>query len=420
MTMLVGRRRVGKTELLKYCYRDDPNFLYFFCSRKSEILLCEEFKEILAAKISIPLWIKLDNFLGILEFLFRSSDDKPLTIVLDEFQDLNYISPAIFSGIQNLWDTYKDKSKLHLICCGSLYSLMCKLFEHSKEPLFGRADTKIVLKPLQPQYLRELLITKKKYNPRNLLDVYTIVGGVPRYLELFDKYHSWELSDILNIILCDNSFFLNEGKNVLIEEFGKEYKTYFSILALLASGHTSRSSIESVLQNSIGGYLDNLEHDYAIIKKYKPIFAKENSRMQKYCITDNFINFWFRYFYRHNTAIAIGNFQYVKDHIIRDYDTYSGRYLEQLIQDILAASGKYNEIGSYWDKNNNNEIDVVAVNTYEKKLVFCDIKLQTKNLNEYLLRQKATKLVQQHPGYTIEYRGYALEHLDVLIDQLKI
>jgi AAA+ ATPase superfamily predicted ATPase len=419
LTLLVGRRRIGKTELLKHAYQEDDNFIYLFCARKSEALLAEEFIGLLSAKLDLPTWIKKDSLLAIFEFLLQAAIDKPLTIAMDEFQDLRYINSAIFSDLQNLWDSYKNKTKLHLICCGSIYSIMCKLFEDHKEPLFGRADHKILLKALQPQYLRQILVDEKKYSPGNLLNIYTIVGGVPRYLELLYKQHAWELDEILDVILEENSFFLNEGKDVLIEEFGKEYKTYFSILSLIASGKTSRPAIESVLQNiTIGGYMDNLEHQFSIIQKYRPIFAKENSRNQKYFINDNFLNFWFRYFYRHSTALAIGNFKYVKERIKEDFITYSGKYLEKLIRELLAASNQYNQIGNYWESDNSNEIDVVACNDYEKKLLICDVKLQAENLNAYLLETKAKRLVQQSSNYSIEYGKYSIEDLDNLIDNL--
>jgi len=122
---------------------------------------------------------------------------------------------------------------------------------------------------------------------------------------------------------------LDEGKNLLIEEFGKEYTTYFSILSLISSSKTARSEMESILEKNIGGYLDRLENEYSIIKKVKPIFAKEGSRTVKYEIIDNFFNFWFRFIYKYKSTIEIENYEYVKEIIKRDFSTYSGRFLEK-------------------------------------------------------------------------------------------
>lgn len=106
-----------------------------------------------------------------------------------------------------------------------------------------------------------------------------------------------------------NSLFIEEGKNLLIEEFGKDYGIYFSILSLIASGKTSRPAIESILETTVGGYLDRLENDFGLIKKIRPVLAKPNSRMVKYSVEDNFLNFWFRFIFKHRSAIEIGNSQ---------------------------------------------------------------------------------------------------------------
>lgn len=99
---------------------------------------------------------------------------------------------------------------------------------------------------------------------------------------------------------------------MLIEEFGKEYGMYFSILELISVGKTRRNEIESILQKNVGGYLERLEKDYAVSKKFKPINAKPESKLQKYHIKDLFLKFWFRFIYCNRTAVETGNFTYIK------------------------------------------------------------------------------------------------------------
>jgi AAA+ ATPase superfamily predicted ATPase len=419
MTLLVGRRRVGKTTLIKEAYKDATDFFYFFVSRKSETLLTEEFVSTINQQLVIPDWANPQTIKDVLTFLLEESCKRPMTVVFDEFQDFVYIDKAIYSDLQNLWDTYKNKSKMHLIVCGSIYSIMCKLFENSKEPLFGRADRKIYLKPLSPIDIKAILSASKVYSANNLLTVYTITGGIPRYLELLHNAKAWIMHNILNTMLSEESFFINEGKDVLIDEFGKDYKTYFSILSLLASGKTSRSELESIMQvQSLGGFIEKLEDEFEIISKHKPILNKPNSKQIKYFIKDNFLNFWFRYFYKNQSAIEIGNYAYVKKEIEQDFSTYSGKYLEKLITELLAMSGDFNMVGSWWQSGNKNEIDIVAINEREKRILFCDIKLQAQKLNLEALKFNAQYLLQENPGYTAEYRGYGLDNLDsILLDK---
>ncbi|PIW59115.1 MAG: ATPase, partial [Candidatus Omnitrophica bacterium CG12_big_fil_rev_8_21_14_0_65_50_5] len=222
---------------------------------------------------------------------------------------------------------------------------------------------------------------------------------------------AFSLEGILDFMMGNNSPLIHEGKNLLIEEFGKEYGTYFSILELISVGKTSRSEIESVLESDTGGHLDRLERDYVIIAKYKPIDAKPNSRFQKYRIIDNFLNFWFRFIYRNRSAIETGNFDYVKDVVKRDYSTYCGRMLEYFYHNVFAETGKYNRIGSYWEKGNSNEIDLVAVNDMKKEVVVADIKLNKEKIDLNGLKEKSGRVIAAYPKYQFEWLSLSLEDI---------
>ena len=210
-----------------------------------------------------------------------------------------------------------------------------------------------------------------------------------------------------------NSPLLNEGRNLLIEEFGKEYGTYFSILELISVGKTGGSEIQSILESDIGGYLDRLEKDYAVIEKYKPINAKPNSKAQKYKITDNFLNFWFRFIYRNRSAVETGNFDYIRDIIRRDYSTYAGHILEQFYRALLAETGKYNRIGSYWEKDHLNEIDIVAMNDMKKELLIAEVKMKKAKIDLVALKEKSKALLASYPKYKVEWKGLGLEDVDL-------
>ncbi len=189
-----------------------------------------------------------------------------------------------------------------------------KLFEHSKEPLLGRATQKIHLKPFSINTLKEILSHySPNYCEEDLLAFYLFTDGVAKYIQLFVQQKAFTKDKMLDVIFSQDSLFLKEGKNVLIEEFGKEYGMYFSILSLLASGKTSRPEIESITESTVGGYLEKLEKDYQIFTKKRPVLAKATSRNTKYFIDDNFLSFWFRFIYKYNSAIEINNFELVKE-----------------------------------------------------------------------------------------------------------
>jgi AAA+ ATPase superfamily predicted ATPase len=411
MTMLIGRRRVGKTTLCLHPFSKDT-VIYFFVSKKSEPLLCEEFVEELSSKLSIKIIGKITKFEELFEYILQLGQTHSFTLIIDEFQEFFNINASIYSSIQKLWDLNKLHTHIHLITCGSVYSLMNKIYENNKEPLFGRCDFKINLKPFSISVLKEILQDNKAYSPHHLLDFYVLTGGVAKYIELFALEQKFDLDSMINAIVEPNSMFLDEGKNRLIEEFGKEYGTYFSILSLIASSKTSRSEIESILEKNISGHLWRLEHDYNIIKSIKPIHAKINSKVQKYEIIDNFLAFWFRFIFKYQSLIEAENFNRLKEIIKRDISTFKGKFLEKLFVELLKEKQMFTAIGSYWERNHRNEIDIVAIDDIDKKLLVCEVKLNEKRLNYNDLVLKAQKLTQLYKNYTVEYKLLSLKDIE--------
>lgn len=266
LTVLTGRRRVGKTMLAKK-YAENKQNLYLFISKKSEKLLCQEFLELYEIFSKEQHIGKIDRFIDIFELLLKHGINNRFVLIIDEFQEFYNVNQSIYSEIQKIWDQYKFQTNCHIIFIGSGYSLMVKIFQDSKEPLFGRADKIFYLKPFKIKTIAEILSDNKKYSNLNLFYSYLFTGGIPRYLEIMAAEKSFSLEKIISSILKKDSMFINEGKTLLIQEFGKDYGTYFSILELISEGKTSRSEMESIFEKSIGGYLERLENEYDVIKK---------------------------------------------------------------------------------------------------------------------------------------------------------
>jgi len=414
MTMILGRRRVGKTALSLQNYTNDPK-LYFFISRKSETLLCEEFIEEIETKLDRKVIGSITTFEDIFSFVIEIAKSKKITLIIDEFQEFYKINASIYSSIQKIWDLNKASTHLHFIACGSIYSLMKKIYEDQKEPLFGRADYKINLKPLNVSVIKQVLSDYDHYSSKNLLDFYILTGGIAKYIELFVLYQSFDLETMIERIVSQNSLFLDEGRNRLIEEFGKEYATYFSVLSLIASSKTSKPAIESIIGKNISGHLFRLEHDYNIIKSIKPINSKPNAKLQKYQIEDNFLNFWFRFIYKYQSIIEAENYTRLKTIIFRDFDTFRGKFLEKLFIDLLKEKQKYTKIGSWWQKGNKNEIDIVAIDDIDKELLICEVKLSKSRLNKNKLILKSSALIEQFSGYTVKYQLLSIDDIEIFL-----
>lgn len=411
MTFMVGRRRIGKTRLLINAYKYSI-CLYFFVAKKSESLLCEEFVEEVKNKLNIPIFGSITTFKDLFSLLMNLSKERHFTLIIDEFQEFDSVNSSIYSDMQNIWDSNKQDSKINLIMCGSVYSMMKRIFEGSKEPLFGRATNRIHLKAFDIDTIKEILSEySPNYSNDDLLAFYMITGGVAKYIELLVQAEAFTIDDIMDAVFEDNSLFLSEGKNVLIEEFGKDYGNYFSILSLIASGKTSRVEIESIMNIQTGGFLTRLEDEYGLISKVRPILSKPNSRTVKYFIEDNFLNFWFRFIFKYRSSIEAGNLMYIRDIVMRDYTVYSGRILEKYFTQMIKLQMKYNIIGNYWERNNQNVIDIVAINEVEKVALIAEVKRNPQKISLNELEIKASKIKTILKGYKFIFKGYSLDDM---------
>jgi AAA+ ATPase superfamily predicted ATPase len=290
--------------------------------------------------------------------------------------------------------------------------MMKRIFEFAKEPLYGRATSKIIVRPFAIDTLKQVLYDyNPNYKNEDLLAFYMMTGGIAKYMEQMVMRAAVTKETMLDSLFEDGSFFLDEGRSVLIDEFGKDYSNYFSVLSLIASSKTDRGMIESILGMPVGGYLDKLEKEYGLIRRVRPFMAKEGSRYNKYIIEDNFLNFWFRFIYKYRSAIEIGNLQYVRDIVERDYEVYSGLILEKYFRTKLIESKQFSDIQGYWDRKGENEIDIVAINEMQKKISFCEVKRNRKKINLDLLKQKSFAIIQQYPTFEAEYLAFSIDDM---------
>ena len=413
MTVLMGRRRIGKTELSLRC--GDDTVLYFFVGKKAETLLCQDYVREIREKLDVPLLGTPSTFSEVFRFVLQLSESRPFTLVIDEFQNFLKVNPTIFGDIQRDWDLHKSKSHLNLIISGSVFTLMKKIFEDYEEPLFGRANEKMTLQPFTTDVMKQILADfNPDYSPEDLLSLYSITGGVPWYVSLLLDRGKTRCDDMLAALAEESSPFINEGKNILIEEFGTDYVTYFSILTCIASGLKTRSEIENELgYNNIGPYLVKLEDYYKIITKSLPIYAKENSKKVRYTLNDCFLIFWFRFFYKYQALVENRALKALGDIIQRDYSSVSGFMMERWFAKKFQEQGRY-VVGKWWDRKGDNEIDLIVVDPIAKEAWFYELKKQSYRYKESEFREKVDNVVSQTPELqklTIHLGSLSLEDM---------
>ena len=413
MTVLKGRRRVGKTSLLQEAY-GDRDYLYLFVARKNEADLCEDFCREIARYFKLAIPGRMSSFEEVFKFLLDMAEREHCTIVIDEFQEFLRVNPSIFSVMQRDWDRKKRSAKVNLIVSGSINRMMEQIFA-ADQPLYGRATHEINLDPFTTVTVKEIL---SEHAPNctadDLLALWTFTGGVAKYVELLMDADAFTLDAMVKRMVSEGSTIINEGKVLLVDEFGKDYGTYFSILSLIAAGNNSRSEIENAIGSDVGGYLTKLEGEYRLVSKDLPVCERKSNRNVHYTLKDNFLRFWFRFVWKYQSLIELRAYGRLQDVILRDYRTFSGKALEDYFQHSFAESGKFTKIGNWWDRKGQNEIDIVAIDEVTKTISFCEVKRNGGRIDLGALAEKAEAFHRA----TGEYADYHADYLALPMSEM--
>ena len=417
MTVITGRRRIGKTSLALRATQGEYSTVYLFVSRKNEAALCEEFAGLISSALDCYVPSEIKSFSSLFRMLMELAKTRKFNLIIDEFQEFFNINPSVYSDMQNIWDSYRNETHVNLLLMGSVYSMMHKIFENYHEPLFGRADAMIRLSGFGTGTMKEIMRDfRPDYTDDELLALYTITGGVPKYIELLCEDTDLSVEGMFDYVVRENSLFVNEGRNLLIEEFGKDYGLYFSVLSCRASGINTQGAIEGALGGvTVAGHLKRLIEDYSLIKRVRPILSKPRSQNVQYEINDNFLRLWFNYFDRNQTLVELNNFEYLRQIVLSDYPTFSGLALEKWFRLKMMESHKYSDIGSWWERKKGkeaNEIDIVALSIEGKTALVAEVKRQQRNYDHKAFMEKVDRIKTSIlSGYDIETRLFTLNDM---------
>ena len=406
-TVVTGRRRVGKTELVEKAFDDGKApYLYFLATQRSEKDLCAILQEEANKIVQPPILGTAERFAQLLEAIMAYAANTPMTLVIDEFQEFDKIDKGIFGEMQGVWDRWHKKSRLNLVVCGSVNRLMTKIFFDDSQPLYGRNTGKLSIAPFPVSLLKSVMAEHNaNYSRRDLLALWTLTGGIARYVELFVDSKALTRKKMLDNVFSLSSAYIDEGRVILSDEFGKEYGVYFSILSAISAGRTSFAEIKNIVGTDIGGQLTKLEATYAFISKKQPVFDKATNKNCLYQVDDCFVRFWFRFVYKYMHLIEQKKLRLLEDVVERDLDAFSGLALEQYFKAKFLEEGKYTRIGSWWDRKGENEIDLVCENEFSGALDFYEVKLDARRYDNMAMRAKVAAFFRKHPEMTRDTYG---------------
>lgn len=249
-TVVTGRRRVGKTSLVWKAYEDEP-ILYFFVARKAESELCEDYRLEIESKLGIPTMGRVERFAEMFEYVMRLSAERPVTLFIDEFQEFFRVNKSVYSDMQRIWDIYSPKAHLNLVVCGSIYSMMTKIFKDRKEPLYNRQTRFMTVRPFTPVVLKEILA---EYNPahtsEDLLALYSFTGGVAKYVQLLmdaDTYPASHSFRRTSFVITHTFFLTVASVNPYMSATSLAVYPFFILTKTFLSSSPNLSSTSSVI-----------------------------------------------------------------------------------------------------------------------------------------------------------------------------
>lgn len=364
--ILYGRRRVGKTELVKRFIRDKPA-IYFLADKDGLRANARRFYIESAEKLGLP-EVEVDDFRRAFELLKLKAPER-LVVVIDEFSYLlltDKNTPAVF---QYVVDEIMDE-RFFLILSGSLVGLMESLMGYNN-PLYGRRTAQLKLKPLSFFHVAGYFPKKPL---KTVMEIYSVTGGVPMYFRLFKGENLKK--ELMETVFSPTSILYEEPEFVLREELGDVHR-YYLILEALANGRHRVSDIAQyagIETKDMPKYLRTLT-SLELVKREVPVTESERSKRARYYLKDNFFAFWFKFVKPNRGKVEIGTFEMNWD----AFNTHVGRAFEDVARQFLIelnGRGKlpfrFTKIGRWWKKN--EEIDLVALNEREKKALFIEVK----------------------------------------------
>ncbi len=367
--IIFGRRRVGKTELIKKIIEEYGGII-LMGREESKKLQLERFSRQLAEHFNDDLLKKqsLNNWDAFFEYVYERSKSSRTIIALDEFPYLVKEEKALPSILQDYWDNKLKNSRVFLILMGSSISMMERLLGY-KSPIYGRRTGQLRLQPFQFKDVAKFI-----KNTRNAVELYSVFGGTPAYITEADQ--SKDIVDnIKNKFLRMDSFIYQDVRFVLMEEL-EEPRYYFSILEAIAAGNASLGEIinyTGLVRSLVGKYL-NVLIELDIVKREISITMPKKTKKGIYSLKDNIFSFWFGFIYPYEDLISLGRQEEVLTRIARDLNSYIGKPFEEIAKEFLweTGGGNYSKIGRWWHKE--EEIDIIALNEDKMEIAFFECK----------------------------------------------
>jgi AAA+ ATPase superfamily predicted ATPase len=365
LVVMRGRRRVGKSFLLAHAFSGRDVVSYQADEQPRSVQLAAFAAEAARLLPGAPP-LSFDSWDTAFELLGSQARERPIVVVIDEFQYACVSEPALPSIVQRHWDGWDARgTPICLVLSGSVLTFMEGLLSR-EAPLHGRASYRPTIGPLDYRDARELAPAGS--SPQDLIERYAVVGGTP-------QYQVWAGGDSLErvvreAILSKGAPLYEEPLTLVREEQGiRDPRSYFGVLAAIASGRTRNSQIASLLElpsSNVAATLDRLA-DLGYVRERTPVTPTTRGGRDFWQLSDPFFRFWFRRVAPNRSRLDRGEaIDIVWEQVAADLDTYVGRIFEDVCRHWLARYSEVEEarsasaIGAWWSRDGHHEIDIAC------------------------------------------------------------
>lgn len=402
MVVIYGRRRVGKTELIRQFLKKIPeNKFYFYVDLINKQGMLNSLSNSIQEQIKENLkFSEFDDFLKYIEF---KSEKNKFLLVIDEFQRFLDVAPEFITKLQNYWDSRLKNNKIMIILVGSSIGMIQKITSSKAGALYGRG-TKIKIPPFKYADFRLMF---KELNEEEKILTYSVFGGTPYYLEKVKKTKGDVYQKINELVINKGSELIEEPKNLLEYENIRVHAKYNTILSAISAGKETMKEIEDfakINSNQMSPYLNKLDNLLDLVGRRDPILGKE--KLGRYYIKDNFFKFWYKFIFPNQTPLNLRNTKFVLDLIKQNLNSYVGRIFEDIVKELIILYNtkeikglklNFENIGSWWDRNS-NEIDIFAYNLKEKTFLIGEVKWTNSQLDLDVIEELERKSKYLHYG----------------------
>ncbi|MFC7227980.1 ATP-binding protein [Salinirubellus salinus] len=407
VVVLYGRRRVGKTELLKR-FLADRDGVYYLAAQEAEQRQREKFVERIATHFGDRLpaltgWDDAFDYLG--ERLVETGD--PTVVAIDEFPYLVEENDSVPSYLQGFVDEQLAKTDSMLVLCGSSISVMESEVLGHDSPLYGRRTAQFDLQPFGFSEALEAI----DYPFEAALTSFSVTGGTPLYLTLFDYDQSLE-TNVREQVLTPTAVLYNEPEFLLRSELRNPAR-YMSILEAIASGRTTPNDIAGatgVETGPLSKYLQTLRQ-LRLVERVVPVTALgQSSKRSRYRVADEFLRFWFRFVGPNRSSIEAAPDAVYGQTIAPNLADHAAETFERVCQEAVWAAvrdgtlGPYGAVGTWW--YGEEEIDVVGLSPEDDRILFGECKWTNEPVGPALvesLRAKASAVRWGPPDRTEQF-----------------